>query len=205
MHEKYKQTAVIILAGGRSNRAEVTKGLRTINQKYWIDLQINYFSELGFKYIFVGLGHESKKYINSSTFLKNPPKHLKYFINDNPHKGSFSTLKHVLIQATKFNWKHTLIIHIDHALPESTVLSILINQANFDVVKPCFDGVSGHPIKISQSYCLNLCKKSDASQLDREIRKLDINQICWLEVESNNIHYNFNTEPDWSFYVENIF
>ena len=205
MHEKYKQTAVIILAGGQSSRAEVTKGLRKINQEYWIDLQINYFLKLGFKYIFVGLGHDSIKYINSSVFLQKPPGNLKYFINENPDNGAFSTLKHVLIQAIKFNWTDTLILHIDRALPDSRVLSTLINQTNYDVVKPCFNGVSGHPIKISQSCCLHLSKKSGTSQLDREIRKLDINQIYWLEVESDIIHYNFNTEPEWNYYIENIF
>lgn len=202
MHNQCLNTAVIILAGGQSSRAEQIKGLRQVNGDYWIDIQISYFLALGFKQIFIGLGYDHEKYMNLSKFIKQESTEVISIINKNPENGSFSTLKKILTKATIQQWDSAIIMHIDHALPDKNTILALVDQAGFDTVKPSFNGQSGHPIKISRSFCQKLTKKPDTTQLNKEIRKLNINNICWLKVNNNMIKYNLNTHQDWQTYIK---
>ncbi len=195
-----QNTAVIILAGGKSQRAETIKGLRLINDEYWIDIQICFFKKQGFKNIFVGLGYDNQEYISKSKELSS----YKHAINPKPQNGSFSTLQNTLIAALKSDWNHSLLIHIDHALPKATTIEKLLENNKYEVNKPNYNNKSGHPIVMSRAFCETLIQKSNSAQLNTEIQKLRLEQILWVEVDDKNIHSNFNTIEKWQAYKREL-
>lgn len=190
---KYSNTAVIILAGGQSKRAETIKGLRKISDDYWIDLLIRYFKNLTIKHIFIGLGFDHDEYIIHSKHIND----ITYIINSNPENGSFSTLQSVLSVATNINWQHTLLLHIDHAIPKVQTIERLLDMIDSEVVKPTYKAKSGHPIVLSHSFCCDLITKNPSSTLNIEIKKLSLNKIKWVEVDDDSIDENLNTEEKW--------
>ncbi len=200
MKQRFENHIVIILAGGQSTRAETTKGLRKIRDAYWIDQQIQFFHDLGLKKIYIGLGYDHEKYLKQSHFLKN--NQTKAFINNRPEMGAFSTLKHVLKSVQSSSWQHAIILHIDHALPTQKIINDLTEKTNHCVVKPTYNNQSGHPIILSKEFTKCLIQQPDSSQLNKEIRKLPIEQIFWLSTESETILYNLNTKQQWMSYLK---
>ncbi len=193
MKNKYHNVAVVILAGGKSERAETTKGLRIVQKQFWIDILIQHFKDLGTDNIFVGLGFSNQEYLNKSILLQS----IKHFINPYPEHGSFSTLQNVLRQTLKFDWKHIIIMHIDHAKPSPITLKKLIDMKGFDVSKPVFKKQSGHPIVLSHAFCKTLLSKSHSSKLNIAIKELSIKKIQWTDVGDSTIHENMNSEQQW--------
>lgn len=196
MQNKFNNVAVVILAGGKSERAEMPKGLRVIEKQLWIDILIKHFEYLGFDNIFVGLGFDSKKYLSKSVLLQT----ANYYINPNPKNGSFSTLQNVLKETIAFDWKHIVVMHIDHAKPNPVTLEKLIVEKDFNVVKPLFNKQSGHPIVLSHTFCRTLLSKPTTSKLNVELKKLNKKQIMWVNVEDASIHENMNLEKQWLTY-----
>lgn len=191
------ECAVIILAGGQSQRAETVKGLRQIDGQYWIDLQIKYFKEMNISKIFVGLGYDNQKYLSLSKQLKS----VNYIINPSPENGSFSTLQTSLKEALKKNWGKILLMHVDHALPNCATLMPLLKTNQFEVVKPVVNNISGHPIVLNRTFCNKLIEKPSNSQLNLIIRKLKATQVSWVNVDDASILENFNSIEDWQKYL----
>jgi CTP:molybdopterin cytidylyltransferase MocA len=201
MKNDFDDTVVIILAGGKSSRAETIKGLRKYKNNYWIDHQIDFFINLGIKQIFIGLAYHSEKYSEESYYLKSKSPYITKIINQNPENGPFSTLKAVITEALNSNWQKSIIIHIDHVTPLESTIKSLLNLKEFDVVKPQFLDKSGHPIVLMRSFCQALLAKSDLSTLAKEIRNLPLNKIKWVDVNDDNIHFNLNDKNSWEEYL----
>ncbi len=197
MQNNYNKVAVVILAGGKSERAETAKGLRTIGKLFWIDILIKYFKDLGIDNIFIGLGFCNHEYLNKSILLQS----TNHFINLYPENGSFSTLQNVLKETIAFDWKHMIVMHVDHAKPNPSTLEKLVNMADFDVAKPVFQNQSGHPIVLSHNFCKTLLSKPTTSKLNLELKKLNKKQIHWINVDDATIHENMNLEKQWLKYT----
>lgn len=193
MQNKYHKVAVVILAGGKSKRAETTKGLRRVGQQFWIDILIKHFKDLGLNHIFVGLGFDNQEYLNKSIQLQ----FVDHFINPDPENGSFSTFQNILKQTLKFDWEHIIVMHIDHAKPNPITLGKLIDMKDFYVSKPVFNKQSGHPIVLNHTYCKTLLSKPETSKLNIELKKLNKKQIQWANVEDSTIHENMNSKKQW--------
>lgn len=193
MKNIYNNIAVIILAGGQSQRAETIKGLREIGSDYWIDLQIKFYQQLGIDNIFIGLGFDYQEYLDKSILIKQN----NYAINPNPENGSFSTLQAVLRSIPKIEIQQLIIMYIDHAIPNISTIEKLIGSNHCDVIKPLYKKKSGHPIVISQKLGKQLINKTNSSQLNNEIKKLNLKQINWIDVNDKNILENFNTQDKW--------
>ncbi|MCF6318012.1 MAG: NTP transferase domain-containing protein [Proteobacteria bacterium] len=200
MQNKYHNVAVVILAGGKSARAETAKGLRIIKKQFWIDILIQHFKDLGIGNIFVGLGFGNQEYLKYSSHLKNSD----FVINPNPENGSFSTFQNVLKNHINDKWKQTIVIHIDHAIPNKKTLDTLLNSGDYSVIKPTYKGKTGHPTIISHLFCKQLINKPSHSQLNTEIKKLNIKQVKWVAVEDKNILENFNTKQQWQNYKNSV-
>ena len=204
MKNNFNDTVVIILAGGKSSRAETVKGLRKLKNRNWIDHQINFFQNLGINHIFVGLAYHSERYLKESEYLIKESSSISYFINKYPENGPFSTLKTVLKGIIDLNWQRSVIIHIDHGIPLESTIASLIKEVDFDLVKPRFEGKSGHPIVLSKLFCKGLLLKNDHSTLAKEARNLPLKKIKWLEVNDENIHLNLNDKESWELYLNTI-
>lgn len=204
MSINHPHTILVLLAGGKSSRAEKTKGLRIVKQQYWIDIVLKHYQQMDLTNMFIGLGYNHDHYLNNSGFLNNSSNNVNYSINKNPQDGSFSTLQTILKKALNSQWKFALILHIDCGLISENAIKALLKENKYTVVKPIYKGKSGHPIKLSRDFCKQLVNKSKNSQLDTEMRKLDKPHICWQKVEDSAIHYNLNTEESWKAYIRDL-
>src|SRR6478609_9749960 len=102
-------TVFVVLAGGKSERMGIPKGLLSYKDSYWILEQIDRISTSTITEVYIGLGHHSQEYINKIPLLNQAQWGLvsykkiqiRTIINKNPEIGSFSTLQTVLQQIPK--------------------------------------------------------------------------------------------------------
>jgi CTP:molybdopterin cytidylyltransferase MocA len=197
----HKKCVAIILAGGKSQRMGLPKGLLDYNGHFWL---LEHFIRLkagGIKEIIIGLGYKSDTYykaipelqkaLNSSIFFKGLQ--VSVVQNENPKLGSFSTLQYAL--KAHYKSSDVLICPIDVPILNSKELKKLI-KTNANIVKPIFKGQSGHPIKIKYQFVERLLNEDSTSRLDKLIAlESDIKKIPCID---NQIIMNLNTPVDWS-------
>jgi CTP:molybdopterin cytidylyltransferase MocA len=199
-------TVFVLLAGGKSERMGIVKGLLPYQNTYWILEQINRISASTVTEIYIGLGHHSQKYINQIPLLKQAQSEfviykkikIRVIINKNPGLGSFSTLQTVLQQIPKD--KSVLINPIDVPILNTAELQTIIDTHN-QIVLPNFEGKNGHPIKLDTAFwnpLLLLNPADENSRLDLEIKKMNPSEITRIRVTDSSILKNLNTPNDWA-------
>ena len=200
----------ILLAGGRSNRMGVDKGLLKYKQTFWLLEQLQRISKANITTVYIGLGYHYQHYFNAISWLEKtqyiPYKfqnlNVKVFINKTPESGSFSTLQNVLKNIS--DKKDVIINPIDIPILNSTEFNKIILEHN-SVVIPNFEGKNGHPIKLSFDFWKNLCEldlDEKSSRLDVQIKKINPNKISKVEVFDRVITLNINTKKDWLNYLK---
>lgn len=205
-------TVFILLAGGKSERMGVDKGLLKYHQTYWILEQLNRISKTTISEVYIGLGYNYQHYFDAIPWFQNGLENninfqglnVKIILNKNPEMGSFSTLQTVLkkIDSTK----NVVLNHIDIPILNSEELQKIIETKN-TVVIPNYEGKNGHPIKMHCDFCTQLIsiKVSDeAARLDVQIKKLTPIKISNIEVSDRNILRNINTKKDWISFLNEI-
>ena len=203
-------TVFVLLAGGKSLRMGVDKGLLKYHDTYWILEQLKRISKSTIKDIYIGLGHNYKQYFIAIPWLEKAIKDsvnyldlkVTVVINTQPELGSFSTLQTVLKQVHLKN--EILLNPIDIPLLNSKELQNIINTKN-EIVLPNFEGKNGHPIKMNSSFwnkltTLNLADKD--ARLDYQLKKNNPIKISTIEVFDRAIVYNLNTESAWKSYIQ---
>jgi CTP:molybdopterin cytidylyltransferase MocA len=199
-------TVFVLLAGGKSERMGIAKGLLPYQNSYWILEQINRIATATLTEVYIGLGHHSQEYINQIPLLKQAQSEfvlykkvkIKVIINKNPELGSFSTLQTVLQQIPRD--KSVLINPIDVPILNTAELQTIIDTHN-QIVLPNFEGKNGHPIKLRPSFWNPLVQLNPAdenSRLDLEIKKMNPAAITRIAVNDSSIVKNLNTPNDWT-------
>ena len=199
-------TVFVLLAGGKSERMGIAKGLLQYQDTYWILEQIDRISNSTIRDVYIGLGHNYEEYTNKipwfaaaqlhSVFYKNLK--VRVVINQNPQLGSFSTLQTVLLQIPKN--KSVLINPIDIPILNTTELQNIIEIQN-QIVLPNFEGKNGHPIKLHFEFwetLLSLNPIDENSRLDLEIKKINPSKITTIAVTDSCVLKNLNTPDDWT-------
>ena len=203
-------TVFVLLAGGKSERMGVPKGLLQYQNIYWILEQIDRIATATITEIYIGLGHHSQEYLNQipllnqaqSEFITYKKTQIRVFINKNPELGSFSTLQNVLQQIPQN--KSVLINPIDVPILNAFELQTIIDTQN-QIVLPNFEGKNGHPIKLHFDFwkqLLLLNSSDENSRLDLEIKKVNDSKKTSISVNDSCIINNLNTKDDWMKYVE---
>ncbi|WP_348824454.1 nucleotidyltransferase family protein [Flavobacterium aestuarii] len=199
-------TAFILLAGGKSERMGIAKGLLPYNNSYWILEQIERISTAAVNEVYIGLGYYFQEYIDKIPLLKQAQSEfviykgiqIRTVINKNPELGSFSTLQSVLQHIPKN--KTVLLNPIDTPILNSAELQIIIETQN-QIVLPNFEGKNGHPIKLHSDFWKLLLQLNPAdknSRLDFEIKKTNPAEITTISVTDSSILKNLNTTEDWA-------
>ena len=200
----------VLLAGGKSERMGVDKGLLKFKHTFWILEQLQRISKSTISTVYIGLGHNYENYFNAIPWFKNALENSYQFLNlditvvlnTSPENGSFSTLQKVLQNIPD---KNDLIISpIDTPILNSKELCKIISLQN-TIVIPYFEGKNGHPIKLNYSFWNNLCKldlNDESSRLDTQIKKTSPNKISTIEVFDKAIILNLNTKKDWLTYLK---
>ncbi len=197
--------AFVLLAGGKSTRMGLAKGLLKYQYTFWILEQLNRISKSNISTVYIGLGYHYQHYFDAIPWFLNASKKfvefqslkVKVVINPIPEFGSFSTLQAVL---NKTDTKSDIIINpVDVPILRSTAFNKIIATEN-EVVIPIFKAKKGHPIKITSAFCkrlavINISDKN--ARLDFQIKELDPTKISIIEVDDNSVLKNINTKKDW--------
>jgi CTP:molybdopterin cytidylyltransferase MocA len=195
----------VLLAGGKSERMGIAKGLLPYQNTYWILEQIERISTSNVKEVYIGLGHHSQEYIDKIPLLKEAQSFLVFYkkiqikviTNKNPERGSFSTMQTVLQQIPKN--KSVLINPIDVPILNIAELQTIIETQNL-IVLPNFEGKNGHPIKLHADFwsrLLLLDPTDENSRLDLEIKKINASETTTISVNDFYVVKNLNTSNDW--------
>ena len=203
-------TVAIILAGGKSQRMGVAKGLLKYGKTFWVLEQINKLSQSGVQKVYVGLGYNYQHYFWAIDWFERATKEcvkfmgtdVRVIINPNPDNGTFSTLQTVL-NTVDLNCS-VLINPIDVPILNCKELSRIIKNDNL-VTRPSFQGKNGHPIKLNSSFWnsfTNIDIENEMARLDLQIKDLKSNKITTIQVEDNSVTKNLNTPSDWKQYLK---
>lgn len=198
-------TVFVLLAGGKSERMGVAKGLLEYQNTYWVLEQLNRIATSTVTEVYVGLGYQHEEYSNKIPWFKEAQSHFVFYknlkvkvvVNQNPQLGSFSTFQTVLNQIPKN--KSVLINPIDIPILNTTELQTIIEAQN-QIVLPNFEGKNGHPIKLHPEFwnpLLLLNPTDENSRLDLEIKKTVPSKITTVTVNDFCILKNLNTPDDW--------
>ncbi|WP_281239078.1 nucleotidyltransferase family protein [Flavobacterium praedii] len=199
-------TVFVLLAGGKSERMGMAKGLLLYKENFWILEQLNRIAISTITEVFIGLGHNYEEYLNKIPSFSEAKLHfvlyknlkIRVVINKKPEQGSFSTLQTVLQQIPKN--KSVLINPIDIPILNPAELQNIIDAQN-QIVLPNFKGKNGHPIKLDSEFwkpLLLLNPTDESSRLDLEIKKTIPSQITRIAVTDSCILKNLNTPNDWA-------
>ncbi len=198
-------TVLVLLAGGKSERMGLAKGLLKYQHTFWILEQLDRISKTQISTVYIGLGHNYQHYFDAIPWLSNAQNEfveyhtlkVKVVINPNPELGSFSTLQTVL--NTIDSTCNIVINPIDVPLLNPLEFNKITGTQN-TVVIPAFEGKKGHPIKITFEFynhlqTLNIADKN--ARLDFQLKKISPDKISIIEVNDSHILRNINTRQDW--------
>jgi len=205
-------TVFVLLAGGKSERMGIDKGLLKYNNTYWILEQLNRVSKTTINEVFIGLGFNFQHYFDAIPWFEKATKNtvnylnlkVKIIINSQPELGSFSTLQSV-IKLVPFS-KEILLNPIDIPLLNSIESQKIIDTKN-EIVLPSFEGKNGHPIKMKPSFwnkltTLNLTEED--TRLDYQLKKINPVKVSTIEVSDKVILYNLNTKSAWNSFLQSF-
>ena len=199
------KSVFVLLAGGKSERMGVDKGLLKYQHTFWILEQLNRISKTAISEVNIGLGHNYQHYFDAIPWFENAVNNyvnfqdlnIKIIINKHPEQGSFSTLQTVL--KTIDSTCSVLLNHIDIPILNSKELQKIIETKN-SIVIPHFEEKNGHPIKMHSSFwnqLLTLKVDDKYARLDFQIKKINPIKISNIEVLDNSILKNLNTKITW--------
>lgn len=198
-------TTFIILAGGKSERMGVDKGLLKYQHTFWILEQLHRISKTTIKNVFIGLGHNYENYFKAIPWFESATQKpfifngltINILINKNPEYGTFSTLQTVLKNLKQK--EDILINHIDIPILNPTDFNKIIELKN-TVIIPSYKDKKGHPVKLSYSFWKQLIKvdiRSEDARLDYQLKKLPKKNISYAPVDDASVTKNLNTKKEW--------
>ena len=198
-------TVFVLLAGGKSERMGVAKGLLKYKHTFWILEQLERISKSTISEVYIGLGYNYQHYFEAIPWFKKAVSNFKNFqnlnvkviINKTPELGSFSTLQTCLKEIDSTNF--VIITHIDIPILNSKELNKVISGEN-DIIFPSYDGKNGHPIKMNSSIWYNLIHLNPSdkeARLDVQLKKVNPAKTSTIEISDRAILYNINTKKDW--------
>lgn len=148
-NDKIENTAVIILAAGNSTRMGAPKAfLKWDDENTFLEHIIFSYFNFGCKNICVVLNNETMNMVSLQRFLQ--IKNITFIGNKFPERERFYSLKLGVNNLQKCN---AVFIHnVDNPFVKNEVLDkLIINSGQRDVIKPVFQGKSGHPILINKN------------------------------------------------------
>ncbi len=203
------ETAFVLLAGGKSERMGVAKGLLKYKHTFWILEQLNRISKTSIKTVYIGLGFNSQHYFDAIPWLKDSLSNNVYYqelkiktiVNPTPELGSFSTLQEVL---KNINLGCAVLLSpIDVPLLNTEELNKIISIKN-NIVIPNFEGKNGHPIKMNADFwqkLISLDITEEDSRLDLQLKKATSQEISIVDVADASVIKNLNTKAAWISYL----
>ena len=183
---------LLILAGGRGERAGLPKGLIEFNGRPWLEQQVRSYREISAEEPVIILGFRHEDYLWAMPWLKK----ANVVINRQPELGQFSSLQ---VGLTRAHERDVFVLPVDVPLCNDEVFKKL-EQALKDEVQVCiptWQGRGGHPVLLSQKFVEKLSTYPQTTRLDEKIKELSPAQIARVDVEDARVCMNINTVDEW--------
>ncbi|MBI2605679.1 MAG: NTP transferase domain-containing protein [Deltaproteobacteria bacterium] len=195
--------SVILLAAGRSSRMGKPKGLVQIENRPWIEWQLESLRAAGAETVVIVLGHDAEAYETALAKIAIAGLSAVTTRNLDPDRGQFSSIQEGLRCALSSGF----------AAGGAEILPVDVPCANLETWKrmreaqndrnalvPVMKGRGGHPVWISETFAKSLVLLDPVdpeSRLDLRIHRLPAGQVAHVEVDDPAILANFNTESDF--------
>ncbi len=196
----FDYTSCVILSAGNSERMGTPKALLKFDsQTTFIEKIINTYLKCGIKDIVIVINSDLYEIISVSKIKL--PKEVVLVINKHPEHGRFYSLKSGLEKIKKGNG--CFFQNIDNPFTSSqTLLEMLNNNTEFDLVIPVFNDKRGHPVLIS-SEIVNQTIKTPLIDVPINIFLRTFKPI-YIEVQDVSIQANINSQADYAFWFSHI-
>jgi molybdenum cofactor cytidylyltransferase len=179
-------TCGIVLAGGASTRMGRPKALLQLGSTTMVERLLSLFNRFCDQTIIITGTHHTQ--------ILNTLPHLAPQIlhNENHADGMFSSLRKGLAATTSGT---VLLSPVDFASVERSSIASLFNSPAETVVKPRFEGRSGHPILIRQP-AIDALRKADANSNAKAV--LSNFSATYVDVDDPGVADDCDTPQDYS-------
>lgn len=206
---------LILLAGGKSSRMGVAKGLLAYGGHPWLLEQLHNFYKCGGRRAIVVLGYRHQEYLDEIAWLQEALVRpfgynglvVSACINPLPEFGPFSSIQCGVQELFIVDSvSGAFIMPIDVPSPGVSVWRT-IAEAHTEqtaVTMPQYEGRGGHPVLLSAAFLDQLMAESLDSadaRLDRQIQKLEPELIQRVKVDDPLIRMNINTPERWQHFL----
>lgn len=185
--------SLVLLAGGKGERAGMPKGLLTYEGKSLLAMQLERARRLGFSRIILGLGHFAERYEEEVERLALAKGRLMMALNPEPDLGQFRTLQ----EALRHSPGDVFVLPLDTPLPHSVAIDALRGRGK--AAMPELNGRGGHPVWLARDFVRHLTMLSPHdldARLDRQLHHLG-KDCARIPVRDARIHMNVNTREEW--------
>lgn len=183
---------LLILAGGRGERAGIPKGLIEFNARPWLEQQIRAYQEISTEPPVIVLGFRHDDYFAAMPWLSK----ANVVINAHPERGQFSSLQAGLKKA---QGRDVFVLPIDVPVCDTEVFKKLEEalKRGAQACVPTWQDRGGHPVLLSRALVEKLSTYPQAARLDEELKKLPSQEVVRVAVEDARVCMNINTTDDW--------
>ena len=197
---------LLLLAGGKSSRMGIPKGVLNWQGQSLIQAHCQRFLEVGGTFILVVLGYDAKQTMDRLKRLDQDVSEsgvpVNYCINPHPDRGQFSSLMHgVTVLKNRGETSPIFVQPVDMPPANPGVFLALAKSLGPDskVSLPVYRDQSGHPVLLSFGFQKILLALTSPRQhrLDHEIRRLEEDAVSRVAVDDENIHLNYNYPADF--------
>jgi molybdenum cofactor cytidylyltransferase len=179
----------LILAAGKGSRIGKPKLMLEINNKSFISVIVDRVKSAGIDDMICIVSNETYEWTKKNI-------NCNIVINTEPEKGMISSVYYGAVNLN--DCEGVMIIPVDHPFVEAGTYLELIEEfkKNKDsIIKPVFDGKSGHPVIVPYDIIKSINKENFSSGLKEVIKKSGRKQI-YVEINDKGILKNINTKED---------
>ena len=187
--------SVLILAAGTSSRMGLPKPLlKTNNNVSFLEHITSIYSEFGCSSMVVVMNTDGKLLTKELIF----PDRSVIVINQYPELGRFNS---IIMGLSQVETKYVFIQNIDNpTVDKNILLNLYNNRKGFDIVKPRYQGVGGHPILISNQVIYDIVNEGNIGiRLNEFLKKY---KTKYIDVSVDSVLTNINTKEDYQKYYE---
>lgn len=187
---------LVILAGGKGERAGGPKGLIEYNGRPWLEVQLREFRDRGGSEAVIVLGHEHERYFTMIPSLKAE----RTVVNPAPERGQFSSIQLGLAQV---NTPAAYVLPVDVPVADESVWHGLAAQLQEPTMAcvPEWQGRGGHPVLLGRSFINRIASASSTDRLDAHIKNLRPGEVKRIPVEDMRVGMNINSLEQWQGFI----
>jgi molybdenum cofactor cytidylyltransferase len=183
--------SALILAAGSGSRIGTPKLMLEIDGKSFVNVIIDRIKIAGINNTVCVVSEKTYEWaiINISDY--------KIVLNPEPEKGMISSVFYGMKNIDKCNG--VMIIPVDHPFVETDTYKSLMMESKKNtgaIIKPRFDGKSGHPIIIPYELANKIIGDDFSTGLNDVIKKSGCKQV-YINVQDNGILKNINKKEDF--------